>query len=214
MKLVLARLFSLLFFLQVIMPPALSAELTGLPSADTQPPVILFDAGNNEIESGLKTFSATVTDNVGVATVTLFFKGETDIVFKSHIMKQSDTDPSLYTKELFFDHVIVNKVQIYIRADDISGNSIFEGQKFSPRVFSVIPAGEEIVIHSVTEPPVQEEEGTSTLTWILLGIGAIVLAGSIGGGGGGGGGSSSSSSSGSVGGSGGGTVTVTGDVPN
>ena len=197
MKLVLTRLFSLLFFLQVIMPPAMSAEHTGLPLADNQPPEILFDASNNEIESGIKTFTATVTDNVGVATVTLFFKGETDMVFQPVIMEQSDTDPDLYTKELFFDHVIVNKVEFYIRADDISGNSIFEGQKFSPLVFSVIPAGEEGMI----QPPVKKEEDVSTLTWILIGIGAIVLAASIGGGSSGGGSS------------GGGTVTVTGDVP-
>jgi hypothetical protein len=203
MKLVLARLFSLLFFLQVIMPPALSAEHTGLPLADNQPPEIRFDASNNEIESGIKTFTATVTDNVGVATVTLFFKGETDIIFQPVIMKQSETDPSLYTKELFFDHVIVNKVEIYIRADDTSGNSIFEGQKFSPLVFSVIPAGEEEMIQSVTEPPVEKEE-VSTLTWVLIGIGAIVLAGSLGGG----------SSGGSSDGSSGSTVTVTSDVPN
>jgi hypothetical protein len=204
MKLVLARLFSLLFFLQVIMPPALSAEHTGLPLADNQPPEIRFDTSNNEIESGIKTFTATVTDNVGVATVTLFFKGETDMIFQPVIMKQSETDPSLYTKELFFDHVIVNKVEIYIRADDISGNSIFEGQKFSPLVFSVIPAGEEEMIQSVTEPPVEKEEEVSTLTWVLIGIGAIVLAGSLGGG----------SSGGSSDGSSGGTVTVTSDVPN
>lgn len=205
MKLVLARLFSLLFFLQVITPPALSAEPTGLPLADNQPPEILFDASNNKIESGINTFTATVTDNVGVATVTLFFKGETDMIFQPVIMKQSETDPSLYTKELFFDHVIVNRVEIYIRADDISGNSIFEGQKFSPLVFSVIPAGEEEMIRSVTEPPVEKEEEVSTLTWVLIGIGAIVLAASLGGGGGGGGSSDDSSD---------GTVTVTTDVPN
>ena len=210
MKLVLARLFSLLFFLQVIMRPALSAEPTGLPLVDNQPPEILFNASNNEIESGNKTFTATVTDNVGVATVTLFFKGETDMVFQPVIMKQSETDPDLYTKELFFDHIIVKKVEIYIRADDISGNSIFEGQNFSPLVFSVIPAGEEEMIQSVTEAPVQKEEELSTLTWILIGIGAIVLAGSLSGGGGGGGGSSGGSSDGSSS----GTVTVTSDVPN
>lgn len=205
MKLYLARLFSLLFFLQVIMPPALSDEHTGLPLADIEPPELLFDAGNNEIESGIKIFTATVTDNVGVATVTLFFKGENDMVFKPFIMKQSDTDPSLYTNAVFLDHVIANKVEIYIRADDVSGNSVYEGQKFSPLVFSVIPAGEEIAIQSVAELPVQEEESLSTLTWVLIGIAAVVLAGgsSSSGGGSSGGGSSS-----------GNTITITGDVPN
>jgi hypothetical protein len=68
----------------------------------------------------------------------------------------------------------------------------------------VIPAGEEEMIQSVTEPPVEKEEEVSTLTWVLIGIGAIVLAASLGGGSGGG---SSDGSSGS-------TVTVTSDVPN
>ena len=204
MKLHLARLFSLLFFLQVIMPPALSAEHTGLPLADIEPPELLFVAGNNELESGIKTFTATVTDNVGVATVTMFFKGENDMVFKPFIMKQSDTDPSLYSNELFLDHVIANKVEIYIRADDVSGNSVYEGQKLSPLVFSVIPAGEVKTIQSVAELPVQEEEGLSTLTWVLIGMAAVVLAG----------GSSSSSDSSVGGGSSGNTITITGDVPN
>ena len=198
MKLGLARLFSLLFFLQVIMPPALSDEHTGSPLEDIQPPELLFDAGNNEIESGLKTFTSIVTDNVGVASVTLFFKSENDMIFTPLIMEQSDTDPGVYTREVSIDHIIDKKVEIYIRADDISGNSIFQGQKFSPLVFSVIPATEEKVMQPVTQLSGQEEESLSTLTWILIGIGVLALAGGSSGGG-----------DRSVG-----TITVTGDVPD
>lgn len=202
MKLGLARLFSLLFFLQVIMPPALSDEHTGSPLEDIQPPELFFDAGNNEIESGMKTFTAIVTDNVGVASVTLFFKSENDMIFTPLIMEQSDTDPGVYTREVSIDHIIDKKVEIYIRADDISGNSIFQGQKFSPLVFSVIPATGEKVMQPVTQLPVEEEESLSTLTWILIGIGVLALAGSSGGGG-------SDGGDGSVG-----TITITGDVPD
>lgn len=183
MKIILIRTFSLIFFLQVVSPPLLAAQL-GLQAPDIEPPAILFDAGSAEIEEGIKTFSATVTDNVGVASVTLYYKGVTDVAFKPREMKQSSTDPNVYTAKISLDAVISDKIEIYIRADDVSGNSIFEGQKFSPLAYSIVPAGAGKVITSVTEPPADEEEGMSTLSLILIGLGVAALAGGGGGGGG------------------------------
>ena len=183
MKIILTRIFSLLFFLQVTLPPALAAEQLGLPAPDVEPPKVLFDKTSSEIEAGEKTFTATVTDNVGVASVTLYFKGATDIAFIAKIMKRSETDPNVYTTKLYLDPVISNKLEIYVRADDVSGNSIFEGQKFSPLTYTVVPKDAGEVVHSVTAPPVEDEEGMSTLTMILIGVGVLALAGGGGGGG-------------------------------
>lgn len=206
MKKILIRILSLLFFLQVVSPPALAAQL-GLQAPDVEPPTILFDQGKAEIEEGIKTFSATVTDNVGVANVTLYFKGPNDVVFTPREMRRSKTDANVYTVQLTIDPAISKKLEIYLRADDVSGNSIFEGQKFSPLTYTVVPRQEaEEVIPTVTEPSVaakaeEKEEGMSTMTMILIGLGVAALAG---GGGGGGGGPAAPTT---------GTITITTDIP-
>ena len=200
MKIILIRTFSLIFFLQVVCPPVLAAQL-GLQAPDIEPPAIVFDVGSAEIEEGIKSFSATVTDNVGVASVTLYYKGTNDISFKPREMKSSAADPNVYTVKLTLDSVISEKIEIYIRADDVSGNSIFEGQQFSPLTYTVVAVGASEVIPSVTEPAADEEEGMSTLTMILIGLGVAALA--AGGGGCGGGGEPPST----------GSVTITTNLP-
>ena len=176
MKIILARIFSLIFILQVVSPPGFAAQL-GLQAPDIEPPAILFDPGSTEIEEGIKTFTARVTDNVGVERVTLYFKGTNDVAFKPREMKRSRTDPDIYSVDLSIDPVISDKLEIYLRADDVSGNSIFEGQKFSPLAYTVIPAGSGEVIPSVTEPPAEKKEGMSTWAMVLIGLGVAALAG-------------------------------------
>ena len=205
MKIIFIRMFSLLFFLQVIIPPASAAEQLVLPAPDVEPPIIVFDQYDVEIEAGIKTFTAAVTDNIGVANVTLYYKGATDFAFKPKNMKASPTDPNIYTTELSLDPIISDKLEIYIRADDVSGNSIFEGQKFSPLTFTIVPVATGVeVSQPVTKPPVpEEEEGLATWQWVLIGLGIAALAG----------GSSSSSGNGDPPVTTTGTVTVTGSSP-
>lgn len=199
MKVIVTRTIALLFFLQIIVPPVSAAD--ALPAPDVEPPSILIDESSTEIEAGGKTFTAIVTDNIGVAKVTLYFKGATDVAFTARRMVRSSTDPDTYTTTLYLDPVISNKLEIYVRADDISGNIVFKGEKFTPLAFTVVPKEtNETVVRSVTEPAAKEE-GMSTLTMILIGVGVLALAAS-GGGGGGSGGSDT------------GSVTVTTDVPN
>ena len=202
MKIIFIRMFSLLFLLQAIIPPVSAAEQLVLPAPDVEPPTIVFDQYDAEIEAGIKTFTAVVTDNVGVANVTLYYKGATDVVFRPKTMKQSPTDPNIYTTELSLDPVISNKLEIYIRADDVSGNSIFEGQNFSPLTFTIVPvaAGFE-VSQPITKPPApkEEKEGLSTWVWVVIGLGVAALAGGSG--------------SGSGGSNPTGTITITTDIP-
>jgi hypothetical protein len=199
MKKNLIRIFTLLFSLQLVAPP-LSADQLGLQAPDIEPPRIIFDNRNGVLEEGIQTFSVIATDNVGVASVTLYYKGVSDVAFTPRIMKQSVVDPNQYSADVSIDSVISDKLEVYIRADDVSGNSIFEGQKFSPFTFKIVPrSASETVVESVTQPA--EEEGMSTLTMILIGVGVLALAG---GGGGGGGGSSSDT----------GSITITTPLPS
>lgn len=198
MKKLMIRAFTVLFFLQVIIP-SVSAEQLGLRAPDIESPVIIFDKSNSSLEDGIQTFSVIATDNIGVANVTLYYKGANDLTFTPKIMKQSSSDPTLYSTEISVDSVITSKLEVYIRADDISGNSVFEGQKFSPFVFTIEPREfTKNDVTSVSQAPASKEEGMSTWALILIGVGVLALAG------GGGGGSSSSDE---------GTITITTQLP-
>jgi hypothetical protein len=199
MKIFLSRLLALIFFLQITTPSAY-AEALSLQAQDIEPPVINFDVGKSRISEGIKTFSVEVTDNKGVANVTLYYKNANDIGFIPKAMLKTGTNT--YTTELSVDPVISKKLEFYIRAEDVSGNSVFEGQKFSPYAYEVVPKDEKTV--SVTTAPEPEEEGMSTLTLILIGVGVLALAGGSGGDGGGGGGDTTPT----------GTVTVTTAIPD
>ena len=186
MRTLFTRLFCLVFFLQVIAPPALAADQLSLPAPDVEPPVIVFDEESTEIEAGTKIFTVAVTDNVGVDKVTLYYKGSTDMVYRAKSMKRSTSDPNIYTTDLALDPVISDTLEVYIRADDVSGNSIFKGQQFSPLTFTIVPADGEEVVRSVSEPEAVagEDEGMPTWALVLIGVGVLALAGGGGGGGG------------------------------
>jgi hypothetical protein len=198
MKIFLSRLLALIFFLQITTPAAY-AETLSLQAPDIEPPVINFNVGKSEISEGIKTFSVEVFDNKGVANVTLYYKNANDVGFIPRPMLK--TGVNTYTTELSVDPVISKKLEFYIRAEDISGNSVFEGQKFSPYAYEVVP--KDASTTTVTGAPEPEEEGMSTLTLILIGVGVLALAGGGGGGGGGGGDTTPT-----------GTVTITTSIPD
>ncbi len=197
-KILFARVFGLFFFLQVISPAAFAAELN-LQAPDLEPPAINFELGGSTISDGLNTIEAEITDNIGVYKVTLYYKGKSDVSYKAKTMLL--TGPDTYGVDIIVDFVISNRLEFYIRADDVSGNSVFEGHKFSPFAYRIVPSTvTDNVVTTVTEPPEGEEEGMSTLTMILIGLGLVALAA-----GGGGGGDSGPST---------GTINITSDVPN
>ncbi len=197
MKIFLSRLLALIFFLQITTPAAY-AEALSLQAPDIEPPVISFDVGKSEISEGVKTFSVEVIDNKGVANVTLYYKNANDIGYIPKPMLKTGTNT--YSTELSVDPVISKKIEFYIRAEDVSGNSVFEGQKFSPYAYEVVP--KDVSTASVTAAPEPEKEGMSTITMILIGVGVLALAGGGGGGGGGGGDTPT------------GTVTITTSIPD
>lgn len=202
MKKLFARTFCLIFFLQVISPAALAEQLS-FQAPDIESPTIKFDAGETQIFDGNKKFSAEVTDNVAVAEVTLYYKGVNDFAFIPKQMIRENKQSNIYSAEISVDSIISNKLEIYIKAEDVSGNSIFEGQKFLPLTYDIAPGStKEEVLTVGTEPA--EEEGMSTMTMVLIGVGAAVLIGAAGGGGGGGGGDEPTT----------GTITITAPTPD
>ncbi len=188
MKRTIATLISWIFFLQILSPVAYSASLN-LQSQDIEAPVIKFTIGETEISDGIKKFVVKVTDNKGVANVTLHYKSANGIAFISKAMKKSG--PETYSTEVEVDSIISKKLEFYISAEDVSGNRVFEGQKFSPFAYTVVQK---------SAPPEPVDEGMSTMTLVLIGLGVLALVG-------GGGGSSGTSPSQT------GTITINTSIP-
>ncbi len=185
-----ATLISWIFFLQIIFPVAY-AEPLNLQSQDIEAPVITFDIGETEISDGIKNFSVKVTDNRGVANVTLYYKNANSIGFTPKAMKK--IGPDTYSTEVDLDSLIVKKLEFYISAEDVSGNRVFEGQKFSPFAYTIV--------QEQSPPVLAEKEGMSMLTKVLIGLGVLALAS----GGGGGSGDNAPST---------GTITITTPIPD
>lgn len=187
MKIVLTRLVTLLITLHMF-SPAVLAEQHSAATLDVESPGIQFDQGDMEIVEGVKLFTAVVTDNIAVAMVTLYYKNAGDVSFKAKEMKKDNSQTDVYSVELWVDPVIATSLELYIKAEDVSGNSVFEGQKFSPLTYKVVPRKDSAPAQKkVAELNKDEEkEGMSTWKKVLIGVGTVALIGIATGGGGGG----------------------------
>lgn len=181
MKLI-SRIVVHVFLVQVIWVPAYGADQLRLQTPDFEPPTVLFEQPGSELEEGMHTFVARVIDNVGVASVTLYYRLPGDSTFKPVEMKLSPLEADTYTASLDLKASVSDRLELYLRAEDVSGNAIFEGQLFSPIVVMIKPAAPKV---AATAPAKKEQMSVTTM--ILIGLGVAALAGASGGGGGGGG---------------------------
>lgn len=129
---------------------------------------------------------ATVTDNMRVETVKLFYRRIGEIQYKMISMGQG-ASKSTYTiilpAELFSD----SGVEYYIQASDPAGNTGLYGFSFSPVKISTqlsSPGTSDLTL------PRQDsnEKNKGGKKWLWIGLGALVLGAVAGGGGGGSGG--------------------------
>ena len=191
------------------------AEQLSLPAADLTAPEVEHTPISESLSSGaMHRIQATVTDNVGVDGVSLFYRqvGETQYQRKAMLRENQDSD--VFSITLGSKDLAAPGIEYYIQATDMAGNSVLYGYSFEPIKLSV---------HSDADTPAdttdtafsdalngdgnEKKKGVSKWVWIALGalaVGAVAAAASGGGGGDDGGGTSGGDS---------GTVTVSGPVP-
>ncbi len=178
-----------------------AAEALALPAGDLVAPEIKSPQINTKVAPGESIIvNATVTDNVGVRNVTLFYRNTGAIDFKRVEMSRKQvTDNYAVT----LPEVIEPGVEYYIQATDLAGNTVLHGHTFSPLTISVssdstpLAETEEAVALVPDEAPAKK--GVSK--WVWIGLGVLAVGAAASGGGGGGGGSTT------------GTVTITGPTP-
>lgn len=187
------------------------------PVVDFSPPEIVH-APLAEFPAGMpRHIQATVTDNVGVAEVTLLYRGTGETEYRGIRMTRTPgTD--MYGTTLPND--VGPRIEYIIQASDASGNRIL-GQLFEPYVTMVVskPPPDNLALAPQRTSPVKRETGNSGISrWVWIGLGVVtvaVVAGSAAGGGGGGDNGNGNTGVGTGGGDGNGTgtVTITAPVP-
>lgn len=196
-----------------------AAEALALPAGDLIAPEIKSPQINTKVAPGESIIvNATVTDNVGVRSVTLFYRntGATDFQ-RVEMSREQVTD----NYAVILPEVIEPGVEYYIQATDLVGNTVLHGHTFSPLTISVssgsAPQAEteeaialvpEMVEGDNAAAAVPAKKGVSKWVWIGLGVLAVGAAASGGGGGGDPTGGGDGGGDPTVG-----TITITGPTP-
>jgi len=190
MKLFQIVLVALLGFPLILSPVVQAAELA-LPSGDLIAPVIEHTPIEKDIYSGQQVdIKATVTDNVGVKNVILFYRDANVAEFKRLKMNR-DLDSFIYTAQLTTTDS--PGLEYYIQATDLAGNTLLFGYSFSPLTIAVVPAvmdgitmNNSSAAMAVTTVKADEEKEKSGISkWVWIGLGVVAAGAALSGGGGG-----------------------------
>jgi len=188
----------------LIFSPIVTAEQLSLPANDMTAPEISHTPISSVVKEGSsQKIAATVTDDSGVKSVTLFYRAVGASHYEREAMKRA-LDSNEYSATI---KISDSGVQYYIQAEDVQGNTVLNGYSFSPFTIRVAKAGEENNAGGAADNAFagsEKEESSSSMKWVWIGLG-VLAAGALAGGGGGGGGSSSKG--------GGSTVTVDAPLP-
>jgi len=192
--------------------PTSQVQQLALPSGDLIAPTITFVPPSELVSVGSsQKISAKVTDNVGVQSVTLFYRTVGTESYQRALMSRGG-DADHYSTMIF--DVQAPGIEYYIQAVDLAGNTLLKGYSFSPLVINVrrseMPKSERVLTEpeKVAATPTNQEirdtlekssksDGTN---WLWIGLGALAVGGLVASGSdsGGGGGGTSTTATGSI----------------
>lgn len=186
---VIRKITSIVLAVLLSVTPALT-PLAQAQSADITPPKVLHEPDTSPVPSDQPyVISATVSDESGVGTVTLFFRQVGSSVFNSVSMKASGNN-DLYITEINPDELSPPGLEYYIQAEDAAGNTLLRGFTFEPLILTVTEGTGASSYARETTTKSERESGLSSNKWLWIGLGVLAVGGLAAAGGGGGGGSS------------------------
>lgn len=164
-----------------------------LPSGDLIAPQITHEPLHENVKAGsIQKIQASITDNVGIKTVTLFYRTTGSDNYKRTTMNQVEGTND-YIATLGFEDTVEPGIEYYIQAVDLAGNALLYGYSFSPLKVGVI--ADELTVgiaDTYTGPATSDNENNSTdekkktnkWLWIGLGVLAVGVVAAVAGGGG------------------------------
>ncbi|MCF6235722.1 MAG: hypothetical protein L3J70_05015 [Gammaproteobacteria bacterium] len=159
--------------------PVVFAEQLALPSGDLIAPKIVFTPITKPINADeALELSATVTDNVAVQSVTLFYRtiGTSDYE-RTALQREEQTDQYHTT----IDAVQSPGIEYYLQATDLAGNTLLRGYSFSPLIVNVNTAVDSpttestaSILEAETKPEIEIEKSSSK-KWLWIGLGVLAV---------------------------------------
>ena len=176
-------LTSLVAILQLMMSvlwvlPASSVHAQGI---DSEPPTIEFEAIDQGFIEDSQVFTATVSDDTEVQTVTLYYRFDSEELYKSRRMEMLGS-AGIYTATIGTDLAPegTTAIQYYLEALDGVSNRTLQGFAFDPieRELIDVPVPVPVAVAEPVAAPVQVG-GISTGRKILYGVLGLVVVGAI-----------------------------------
>lgn len=192
-----------------LLPGVVSGRAIGLPPGDETPPEIVHTP-LAEYPAGLPLrIQAMVTDDSGVAEVTLIYRGASDTEYRRLPMLEAPGG-DVYSADL--PEAVGSRIEYVIQAIDNAGNATSDLTQ-APYVITVTESPVDVAAAPSDAPaPLPAEDRDSLSKWLWIGVGVAAVA-VLAGGASGGGDTSNSGSSGNNGNSGTGTVSITAPLP-
>jgi len=199
-KFIVVFICNYLLFLPLI--NANAADGLAFPAGDLIAPEIKSPPVTEKFPVGERpTIHATVTDNVGVKNVTIFYR---DMGEKEFQRKEMLREPGTDEYSITLPAIVAPGLEYYLQATDLAGNTLLHGHTFAPLTLNVNAPLGNLAQEDQSKGSEKPQQGVNKWVWIGLGVLAV---GALAGGGGGGGGGSSTKTANS------GTVTITGPSP-
>ena len=157
-------------------------QLISLPSTvwaqevDVDPPVIEFEAVSSGNAGDSQVFAATVADNAGVKSVSLYYRFAESAAFEKRPMTLLGSS-GIYTITIAADEQPIDStfVQYYIEAFDATGNRALQGFAFDPIERQLVTPEATTASQASIEPI--ESTGISLNKKILYGVVGLLVVG-------------------------------------
>lgn len=174
MRNITTTLFILLVYSLCAVPAFAAEDVRLAPFNDVTPPKIEHEPINHTQEAGAPlTIYATVTDTAGVKDVTLFYRTGSMTEYRPLTMYLSDQNGNRFTATIPPVELQSPKLEYYIQATDINGNTVLRAGRLFPLSVAIAPPNTAPV---QPEEPAQPKAKKSKYTWAWI-LGGVVIAG-------------------------------------
>ena len=148
----------------------------GAQSSDRTPPLIEFQPLEEGRRGDTQVFSASVSDDTGVESVTLRYRVAAGEPYRELAMEPLGTT-DIYTASVSGADAEVASIQYYIEAIDVADNRSIEGFAFDPLERVLVEPG--VPIAGAAPPSGELSTGMTTGQKILYGVLGVVVVGAI-----------------------------------
>ena len=150
----------------------------------TAPTIVLEEIGQGFVGE-TQVFTATVTDDVALASVVLFHRLAGDQTFVASTMTELGSS-NVYTSSVEISSTDASDIEYYIQAEDLGGNKSLSGFSFDPLVRDIAVNEGAIATTAAITPGLSRNQKIlyGVLGVLALGLIASQVGGSSGGGGG------------------------------